>query len=167
MNTSTPRKWKWSSRVKVKDRSSGLAWHYANKKAAKERAQIWDLKNPGKRAAQNKAWYKAHPNYKKTWREKTKKADPKRWKDWNRDVKLRAAYGISLAKFNEMLKAQGGGCAVCRGPANGMGTFHVDHDHTTGVIRGLLCHSCNCALGLMKEDPKLLRKLIRYIGGNY
>lgn len=167
MNKLTPRKWKWSIRVKAKDRSVGLKWHHANPERAKKIVKRWDMKNPGKRAAQNKAWYKAHPNYKKAWREKMKKANPKQWKGWNRDVKLRVAYGISLVEFNEMLKAQRGGCAVCKGPANGRGTFHVDHDHKTGAVRGLLCHSCNCALGLMKEDVKLLKKLIKYIGGNY
>jgi hypothetical protein len=51
--------------------------------------------------------------------------------------------------------------AVC--PLCGRGPTHLDHDHATGRIRGWLCRSCNLALGLMAEDPVLLRRLADWI----
>lgn len=53
-------------------------------------------------------------------------------------------------------------CAVC----GTEGKLHVDHDHTTGKVRGLLCHGCNLALGLVKDSPERLRKLADYIGNS-
>lgn len=81
-----------------------------------------------------------------------------------RDKNLRRKYGITLAERNAMLVAQGGHCAIC--PATepgGRGEFHVDHDHNTGRVRGLLCHSCNTAIGLLGEDPKRLGAVLEYL----
>jgi hypothetical protein len=57
-----------------------------------------------------------------------------------------------------MIEAQGGTCAVCPGPPQ-----HVDHDHETGEVRGILCFNCNQALGNVRDDPKTLRGLARYL----
>ena|SRR5215467_8614427 len=61
---------------------------------------------------------------------------------------LRARYNITPEDYDWMLQVQGGGCAVCyTTDASRWGQFHVDHDHETGVVRGLLCAKCNFALG--------------------
>ncbi len=58
-----------------------------------------------------------------------------------------------------MLAAQHGVCAICQtAPA-----IHVDHDHRTGQIRGLLCFRCNAALGQLADDPLVLRRAARYL----
>jgi hypothetical protein len=62
-----------------------------------------------------------------------------------------------------MLEKQGGVCAVCGGPPLGKGRYHVDHDHVTGHVRGLLCHKCNVALGLVGDDVAQLAKLTEYL----
>lgn len=59
-----------------------------------------------------------------------------------RDRRLRRVYGISEATFNRMMKHQGGRCAICRRPPRSR-SLHVDHDHSTGAVRGLLCFQCN------------------------
>jgi len=54
-------------------------------------------------------------------------------------------------------------CALCESlPTAGI-SLHVDHDHGTGEIRGLLCVRCNNALGLFREDPDLLKRAARYV----
>lgn len=60
-----------------------------------------------------------------------------------RKKRLLDKYGISLAKYNEMLQAQGGACAICLRPETRGRSLAVDHNHATGAIRGLLCSSCN------------------------
>lgn len=86
-------------------------------------------------------------------------ADP----DFDRRLNIRRLYGMSLEEFDGMLKQQGGGCAVCQGPPLGKGQFHVDHCHDSNRIRGLLCHKCNVALGMVQDDIEHLRKLIAYL----
>lgn len=61
-----------------------------------------------------------------------------------------------------MLEEQGGVCAIC-GTGNGQKMLHVDHDHGTGRVRGLLCHQCNRVLGLAHDNPELMRKAIEYL----
>jgi hypothetical protein len=76
------------------------------------------------------------------------------------------AYGLTPEKWDEMLAAQGGVCAICKGPGwpDRFGRrFHVDHDHQTGRIRGLLCVSCNRALGFLLDDPERARAAAAYL----
>lgn len=80
-----------------------------------------------------------------------------------RNQNLRKLYGIGIKEFEELLAAQNGVCAVCEGPPMGKGQYHVDHCHQSKVIRGLLCHKCNVALGMVKDDVEHLRKLIDYL----
>jgi hypothetical protein len=62
----------------------------------------------------------------------------------------------------ELLSAQDGRCAIC-GAERGTRRLAIDHDHTTGFIRGLLCVRCNTGLGSFRDDPELLRKAIEYL----
>lgn len=88
-----------------------------------------------------------------------------------RDRHLRNTYGITLAEYEAMLHAQGGVCAICREPEGQVGGRHgtaalslaVDHDHTTGHVRGLLCSSCNQGLGMFKHEANLLGAALRYL----
>jgi hypothetical protein len=68
-------------------------------------------------------------------------------------------YGISPEQYEEMLKRQGGVCAIC-----GRGRkLCVDHDHDTGHIRGLLCKPCNSSIGQLGDDVEGLKKAISYL----
>lgn len=94
----------------------------------------------------------------------------KKWVGENRDKRkdyyLRRTYGITLTRYNELLDAQGGACAICGtdDPKGKSGTyFVVDHNHETGENRGLLCNRCNRAIGLLGEEVETLRSAIRYL----
>lgn len=65
-------------------------------------------------------------------------------------------------KCGELLARQGGGCRIC-GKRPGKISLHVDHDHETGEIRGLLCVGCNNALGQFHDDPALIQRAIEYL----
>lgn len=69
-------------------------------------------------------------------------------------------YGLSLEQYEQMLAQQKGRCAVCQEVPR---RICVDHDHETGDVRGLLCSSCNTALGLLKEDLLRISALADYI----
>ena len=84
-----------------------------------------------------------------------------------RDRHLQRKYGITLAQYEEMLAAQGGGCALCGKRPDEQGRYtrylHVDHCHATGKVRGLLCDRHNLMLGQWGDTPDLLRKAIDYL----
>ena len=79
-----------------------------------------------------------------------------------RDSRLSKTYGISLADYNRMLKAQGGGCAIC-GRKSKTRALDVDHSHKTGKVRGILCHRCNRGLTWFGDNPVLFRKAAKYL----
>lgn len=69
-----------------------------------------------------------------------------------REKQYKNRYGITVADYDRMLSAQGGRCAICKTDKSlGRGRFHVDHDHVTGRVRGILCHLCNTALGRIER----------------
>lgn len=74
-------------------------------------------------------------------------------------------YGVSQADYDRMLAEQGGVCKICGGISKGESftALAVDHDHKTGLVRGLLCRACNAALGQMEDDPALLRAAAAYL----
>src|SRR5438876_4448518 len=94
--------------------------------------------------------------------------------DKMRDWHLRYNYnGFGVTDFNAMALAQNGVCACCGNPPtliNGRSRrssstpprLFIDHDHTTGVVRGLLCNDCNLALGYLHEDPERILDLLTY-----
>ena len=86
--------------------------------------------------------------------------------DYYRKSNLKRTYGITIDYFNHILRIQNGVCKICYGPPMGKGAYHVDHCHKTGKIRGLLCHKCNVALGMVGDNMDILRKLINYISTN-
>lgn len=71
-------------------------------------------------------------------------------------------YGITPEDFKQMFETQQGKCAICNEEPKTKRGLHVDHDHETGKVRGLLCHGCNVALGSFK-DVTLLNKAIEYL----
>lgn len=89
-------------------------------------------------------------------RERNKTPDGKRQKAaWSR----RALYGMDPGDFDLMVAAQSGVCAICAKPRR----LHVDHDHETGNVRGLLCSNCNTALGLLGEEVDVLIAALAYL----
>jgi hypothetical protein len=86
----------------------------------------------------------------------------------SKDSALRATFGISLADYGRMLVEQDGKCAICRHEETQMRggvvkALSVDHDHTTGKVRGLLCADCNHMIGKAKENRDTLLAAIRYL----
>lgn len=80
-----------------------------------------------------------------------------------RDKEYKKKYGITLEQYNEMLAQQNNTCAICQEPCTTGMNLAVDHDHTTGKVRALLCKNCNTAIGLLGEDTNRMAKAIEYI----
>ena len=112
------------------------------------------------------------------WREGTPAADKAAWmRKYRADnpakvkgYELKKRFGISVQKYDEMMDAQGGVCAICGNSETMIDkrglkmSLAVDHCHKTGKVRGLLCKNCNHGLGNFKDDQGLLRKALDYLG---
>jgi len=86
----------------------------------------------------------------------------------NRINKLKSTYGLTLSQYETMLRAQNACCAICGKPEvrvrmERRTSLNVDHDHTTGKVRALLCYNCNSGLGHFKDSPNLLWRAAAYL----
>lgn len=97
------------------------------------------------------------PDYHKTVYDRTREE--------TRERHLIRKYGVTLAAYDAMLQLQNGRCAICNAPESDQfkEVFHVDHCHSTGRVRGLLCRGCNHILGTVKDNPAILRRAIAYL----
>jgi 5-methylcytosine-specific restriction endonuclease McrA len=112
------------------------------------------MKNrPGYDAKYRRERYNRDPEYRQrvigqvtAWQSKT-------------DYRRKHLYGLTSTDVQNWIEFQGGGCAICGDPeAN-----HIDHDHDTGRVRGILCASCNRGLGQFDDSAERLRRAASYI----
>ena len=90
--------------------------------------------------------------------------DCKKFVSWKGHI--RRKFGITPEDFHSMSEAQNDVCAICgkaEGEDNRRTKLTIDHNHDTGKIRGLLCHNCNTAIGLFKDDISNISNAIDYL----
>ena len=121
----------------------------------KEQKRIWFMKR-----------FRADPAFKEkvrqrgeTWR----KANPEKLQEMYRRASLKKNYGITLEDYDRMFVDQDGLCAICRKDGGKAFVLSVDHCHETGLVRGLLCGSCNFGIGQFQHDPALLASALAYL----
>lgn len=114
---------------------------------SRQKVKEWRQKNPDKRKLQ-------------TQRESGK--------DYNHNKHLKATYGITRAEYLDMFSKQNGCCKICGShQLEHSKRLAVDHCHTTGKIRGLLCQPCNLMLGGSKDNVSTLLRAITYLEDSY
>jgi len=106
--------------------------------------------------------------YRAKWRSKNR--------DLNRYYRVKERFGLDRNEYEKLLRIQDNKCAICNKPQNERinkknresipRSLHVDHNHETGKVRGLLCGNCNRGLGTFKEDVNLLELAIAYLKKN-
>jgi len=99
-------------------------------------------------------WYIMHIDIIKKRRDK----NPNTARTQRRAV-LKKKYGMTPGDYSQMWKKQKGRCVICKQPVK----LHVDHNHKTGKVRGLLCSNCNTALGSFKDNIGILQNAIKYL----
>ncbi|QXO14575.1 HNH endonuclease [Arthrobacter phage Kaylissa] len=82
--------------------------------------------------------------------------------DRHKQRKAELLYGMDPGDYARLLAEQGGTCSICHQPPSGH-RLCVDHDHTSGKVRGLLCHNCNRAIGLLGDDPERVASAAAYL----
>lgn len=112
--------------------------------------------------AAHRRWKANHPEQFQEYR-KQYNAGPLR-----KNVKLKSLYGITLEQYRALEIQQQGECRICGNPetevTNGKSQrLSVDHDHVTGMVRGLICRNCNRGMGTLNDDPVYLRRCAEYL----
>ena len=100
--------------------------------------------------------------YVKKWTDNKKSINP----DFHKERIRKARYNLTQIEYLEMLDRQSNRCCICNIEFKSKPTTskpYVDHDHNSGLVRGLLCHSCNLVLGYCKDDEKILINAIEYL----
>lgn len=113
------------------------------------------------RNKKRRAYYKLNPK-------KVRQQDVMQKKNFN----LQRNYGITLDDYNELLDYQGGVCAICQQPETRLKhgkviSLCVEHNHKTGVVRGLTCQACNTGIGAFRDNPKLMRISADYVEAEF
>ena len=84
--------------------------------------------------------------------------------DKQRDSRFKRVFGISLDEYNTLLEEQEYKCAICgKSEEENKKRLAVDHCHKTNKVRKLLCHHCNCALGMVNDDEEILVSMLSYL----
>ena len=140
-------RWRESNDMPYKDKNSVAAKESQSKRNKKHyrkhKSSIMEKKKP----VMKQYYQKNKENYKKYW--------------WNRQKKV---FGVDEQTYNKMLFNQNNCCAICGRNIIEIGkTLHIDHDHKTGLIRGLLCYNCNAGLGNFKDLVESLKNAITYL----
>jgi hypothetical protein len=102
----------------------------------------------------NQEKYRRDPIRSQRWR----KENPSRFKLSQQRRGLRK-YGLTVEDFRRLSSEQGGHCLIC----TRITQLVVDHDHASGVVRGLVCGSCNCGMGFLQDNPTLLEIAAAYL----
>jgi hypothetical protein len=84
-------------------------------------------------------------------------------KKYHRVSFIKRTYGLTEKQYNELWESQNDSCAICKTKEKSSRKFHIDHCHKTNEIRGILCHYCNTALGLCKDNTDILQNAINYL----
>ncbi len=113
---------------------------------SKTKRKEWSRKNKEKINAYNKERYHSLTEEEKILR--------------NRKYTV-SQYGLTLEEYDVILETQKGVCAICSEAPEG--NLHIDHNHITNEVRGLLCGKCNRAIGLLNDDVSLFSKAINYL----
>lgn len=111
-------------------------------------------------------WHIRNREYRKQKDREYRKNNPQKEKDRSRRNQIRL-YGITEEIYNSMLEKQNSRCAICYiHQSEFKKSFHIDHCHETGKVRGLLCRNCNIGLGHFKDSVTLLNNTIKYLTKN-
>ena len=96
------------------------------------------------------------------WDHAQRELNPEKHRTNNRRRHLKHLYGITPEEYEILFQQQNGVCAICGQPPKKF-RLAVDHDHESGIVRGLLCRSCNRGIGIFRDDPYLLQLAVAYL----
>lgn len=113
-----------------------------------------------KRDCAKKHWYRTN-NVNGEYRKQYRNKHISKYKRWDRNSKLKSMYGLSEEDYTNIFDSQNGKCAICKKTSERF--LQVDHDHETGIVRGLLCQKCNTGLGMFNDNALIVKSALEYV----
>ncbi len=140
---------------------------YANAEDRRAYMREYRAKNQDRQRDWHRLWHEKHPEwlpaYRKAYHAKRLEKDFDGVRAEQRAAWLARRYGLTPEDYADMLAAQDNRCAICGDePADGK-ALHIDHDHESGAVRGLLCGHCNRAIGLFKDNADVMEMAAAYL----
>lgn len=149
------------------------AWNLANKERNITNKKKWYEENAESSIAKSIEWHKVNSKKDKENAQRRAKENPTLRARIGKNSKLKKKFGISISEYDLMFASQGGCCAICKEQekaidkrTNKPRALAVDHCHTTGAVRQLLCNRCNHVLGLIKDNIDLCDNIKVYLCQN-
>jgi hypothetical protein len=157
----SPYKYPLTEEQRQKRNAASRKHYHAHKTEVSQYYSEWRQANKKKCVDYTRKWLAVHPEkveeYRATRKEKYKPA-------LNRKHNLKKLYGMTVETYEAIKEAQGGVCAICNEPPMGKRAhLFVDHNHTTGKYRGLLCSKCNAALERFEKYPDYADRALAYL----
>lgn len=153
-------------RAAIKSRQSeeGRAYQRAYYQANKDKFNNRTTEQRERYNAERRERYASDPTYREAIKRRAR-AVPSGAPAEKRRRRFKQEYGITPEQYDAMLAEQDGGCAICdRRIGDGAGRrLYVDHCHDTGIVRGLLCSTCNSGIGQFRNNRDLLARAIEYL----
>lgn len=140
---------------KERKRERNRKWAAANRDKMREFRRKWSAAHPELDRAAKQKWSTEHSEMHRAATRKWRAEHPDKVVELSRKYK----YHLEPEHYQRLLAECRGRCAICGNGAK----LCVDHDHATGVVRGLLCKGCNYALGNVRDNPDTLRKAAAYL----
>ena len=141
----------------------GKTWRDANKEKIKTYNKQYHQKNKVKIQKKHKEWCNKNQGHLKKYQQKYNIDYYKENSASCRERHFLNLYGVTLEQRNQMLLAQNCKCAICGSGFKNSRDAHIDHNHSTGKIRQVLCGRCNLGIGRFNEDVTILMSAIKYI----
>lgn len=142
----------------------------SNKDKIRQQQRAYCEANKNKVLQRKKEWYEANKDKSKAYYESNKEKIRQRNKEYHKanpfirkNRCLKGTYGITFEQEKQMYVAQGGVCAICGNKFKDRKDIHLDHDHSNGKVRQLLCKHCNRGLGGFNDDIPRLLKAVEYL----
>ena len=153
---------KWRDKDPQREKQRHAAYRQANPDQIREKRQAFRQANRQRIREQHRASYQR--NAPKTLQKQREDyaADPEPFRARNRKY----LYGLTPDQLQALRQSQANRCAVCKAPFNDKIRdlkCHIDHDHSTSQVRGLLCKLCNLAIGYARDNPAILSAMARYL----
>jgi hypothetical protein len=135
-----------------------------NSEKQKQYFREYYLKNKKKRNEQSREWSNSNKEKCKKYVYRWRKNNRIRTHKIDKRAHLKNRHGITSEYYDKMLSNQNGCCEICGKPhTDYKRSFHVDHNHLTGNVRGLLCVRCNAGIGLFQDNTDSLERAKLYL----
>lgn len=142
-------------------RQQAREYRHKNKERAHQNYLKWYAEHREQKLEQNRQWVLKNKERQRELNRRSQEKNKEKNKHMRYKWHVKRSYGLTIENINNILSAQHNECAICHTVLN---KYEIDHDHSTSIVRGILCRSCNLGLGHFKDNRSHMANAIAYLG---